>query len=296
MAPVAASPENRRLAAEAAAARLPALLVAAERVASTVAQGVHGRRRSGTGETFWQFRRYMPGDGAERIDWRQTAKTEQVYVRETEWESAQTVWLWRDRSPSMAWRSDKRWPEKLDRAELLLVALASLLARGGERVGLLGGLARPLAGRFAVGRLADALYARDDAGAGAPPPVRLARHAGVVLFGDFLGPLEATDASVRALASAGARGRIVHIVDPAEEGLPYAGRTRFEGLEDEAELLVSRVENVRAEYRRVFESHVAGLRDIARAYGWGYVEHRTDRPPETALLALWLALADRGGN
>jgi hypothetical protein len=155
----------------------------------------------------------------------------------------------------------------------------SLEIKNGERVGLLGGLARPLAGRFAVGRLADALYARDDSGVGAPPPVRLARHAGVVLFGDVLGPLEATDASVRALASAGARGRIVHIVDPAEEGLPYAGRTRFEGLEDEAELLVSRVENVRAEYRRVFESHVAGLRDIARAYGWGYVEHRTDRPP-----------------
>ncbi|MBI3505269.1 MAG: DUF58 domain-containing protein [Proteobacteria bacterium] len=287
---------TRRLAAEAAASRLPALLVAAERVANTVAQGVHGRRRSGPGETFWQFRRYMPGDTVDRIDWRQTAKTDHVFVRETEWEAAQTVWLWRDRSPSMAWASSAQLPHKLDRAELLLVALAALLARGGERVGLLGGAARPLNGRFAVGRLADTVFARSDPATGVPPAARLARHSSVVLIGDFLAPLEETDAALRTLAAGGARGHLVHLVDPAEEGLPYAGRTRFDGLENEASLLVSRVENVRADYRKVFQGHVAGLRDIARAYGWGYVEHRTDRAPELALLALWLALSGEGAR
>ena len=69
-------------------------LGAAERVAMTVTQGVHGRRRVGSGEAFWQFRRYQPGDGADQIDWRQTAKTDRVYVRETEWEAAQSIWLW----------------------------------------------------------------------------------------------------------------------------------------------------------------------------------------------------------
>jgi len=60
--------------AEQSAAVLPPLLVAAERVATTVAQGVHGRRRVGQGETFWQFRQYEPGDAATRIDWRESAK------------------------------------------------------------------------------------------------------------------------------------------------------------------------------------------------------------------------------
>jgi uncharacterized protein (DUF58 family) len=284
----------RRLAAEAAASRLPALLVAAQRVANTVAQGVHGRRRSGPGETFWQFRRYMPGDTVDRIDWRQTAKTDHVFVRETEWEAAQTVWLWRDRSASMAWASSAKLPHKLDRAELLLVALASLLARGGERVGILGGTPRPLHGRFAVNRLADTVFARDDPATGVPPAARLARHSTVVLMGDFLAPLAETDAAIRTLAAGGTRGHVVHLIDPAEEGLPYAGRTRFDGLENEDSLLVSRVENVRGDYRKVFLEHVAGLRDIARAYGWGYVEHRTDKAPELALMALWLALANDG--
>ncbi len=60
MAPVIAAERGSRLRqrAEALAATLPPLLVAAERVAATVAQGVHGRRRAGMGESFWQFRRY----------------------------------------------------------------------------------------------------------------------------------------------------------------------------------------------------------------------------------------------
>src|ERR1700752_108958 len=129
--------------AEALAAVLPPLLVAAERVAVTVAQGVHGRRRVGQGETFWQFRQYEPGDAATRIDWRESAKSQRVYVRETEWEAAQSVWLWRDRSASMDYSSagyvaGGEWPSKRDRAELLLMALACLLVRGGERLTLLG--------------------------------------------------------------------------------------------------------------------------------------------------------------
>src|SRR5438128_10087345 len=123
----AASPLRER--AEQAAASLPPLLVAAERVASTVAQGVHGRRRVGQGETFWQFRQYQPGDAATRVDWRESAKSQRLYIRETEWEAAQSVWLWRDASPSMDYSSaayipGAAWPHKRERGELLLVALA----------------------------------------------------------------------------------------------------------------------------------------------------------------------------
>jgi uncharacterized protein (DUF58 family) len=282
---------RKRLSAEQLASHLPPLLVAAERVATTVAQGVHGRRRTGQGETFWQFRRYMPGDTIDRIDWRQTAKSTHVYVRETEWEAAQSVWLWADRSPSMAWTSNRNVAQKSERADLLLLALAALLVRGGERVALLGSGAPPFHGRFAINRLAEMLLTMPEIGTGLPRTQRLPRHASCALFGDFLSPLDEIDARIKSLAGGGVRGHLVHIVDPAEAGLPYAGRTRFEGLEDEGEILVSRVEAVREDYRQAFDGHVAGLRDIARAYGWNYVQHRTDHGPELTLMALWLALS-----
>ncbi|WP_367615967.1 DUF58 domain-containing protein [Plastoroseomonas hellenica] len=259
----------------------------AERVAATVMQGVHGRRRSGQGDAFWQFRPFLTGDAAARIDWRQSAKSDRLFIRETEWEAAQTVAVWRDASPSMAWRSGLATVEKRARAELLLLALAALLLRGGERVRLLGAERRSFAGRGALVPLAEAL------GRVAPPPedAAIPRHARVVLIGDFLDPLAETSRVVAALAARPVRGHLLQVLDPAEESLPYAGRIRFEGVEGAEHALLPRVEGVRALYAERLAAHRDGLKAICAAAGWGFALHHTDQPPEAALLALHQALA-----
>ena len=295
----AAAPPPLRDRAEQAAATLPPLLVAAERVATTVAQGVHGRRRVGQGETFWQFRQYEPGDAATRIDWRESAKSQRLYVRETEWEAAQSVWLWRDSSSSMDYTSagyiaGAAWPTKRDRAELILVALASLLVRGGERLTLLGSGVAPMTGRVALSRLVQLIERPDGGGAaaaGLPLFEPLPRMGQLVLIGDFLAPLDRVNAAVGQFAGAGLKGHLVQIVDPAEEDLPFAGRVRFEGVEEPDELVISRVETVRGDYARRFREHRQGLADIARAVGWTFGHHRTDRAPHLALLALHAVLS-----
>jgi uncharacterized protein (DUF58 family) len=279
--------------AETLATRFPPLLVAAERVAATVAQGVHGRRRVGSGEAFWQFRPFLAGDAVARIDWRQSAKSDRTFVRETEWEAAQTVWLWRDASASMRWRSAKALPEKAERAELLMLALACLLLRAGERVALMGVAMRPMSGRGALDILAEIAARRADSGAvsGLPPAQRIARHARVVLIGDLLSPLADVQEAVSRLAATPAAGHMLQVLDPAEEALPYAGRVRFEGLEQEGAHVIGRVEGVRRDYAQRLAAQREGLKAIARAAGWGFATHRTSEPPEAALLALYTALA-----
>ena len=121
-----------RAEAEHLASKFPPLRLAARRLAATVRQGAHGRRRSGAGEAFWQFRPYQSFDTALAVDWRQSAKRGQVYVRQREWQTAQTVWLWRNGSASMAYASAPALPTKQARADLLVLALASLLAAGDE--------------------------------------------------------------------------------------------------------------------------------------------------------------------
>ena len=121
------------------AARIPALLIESQRIAHTVAHGTHGRRRAGPGDTFWQFRHYDQNDSVTGIDWRRSASSDTLFVREREWEAAHTVWLWVDLSPSMRFRSRLAKVTKESRAVVLALALAELLARGGERIGLLGG-------------------------------------------------------------------------------------------------------------------------------------------------------------
>lgn len=288
----------RRLRAEQLAATLPPLLVAAERIAATVQQGVHGRRRVGSGETFWQFRRYQPGDSPQRIDWRQSAKADPVFVREMEWAAAQSVWLWRDASPSMRWRSREQWPEKLAHADLLTLALAVLLVRGGERVALLGsgqspGLSSATLERMAL--LLERIAGEDGASQpGLPPDEVLPRHGQVVFIGDFLSPLPQIDDALRKFAERGLKGHVLQVLDPAEETLPFAGRIRFEGLEGEGEKLLPRVESVRDTYLSRIHAHHDGLAALTRALGWSFASTRTDRPPHMALLALYLRLSEAG--
>ncbi len=293
---VRAAADARR--AEALGARLPPLLVAAERVAATVAQGVHGRRRVGQGDSFWQFRHFVAGDPISRIDWRQAAKSGRPapdgwFIRETEWEAAQTVCLWRDASASMRWRSRGGPVEKRDRAGLLLLALASLLLRGGERVTMITPNARPISGRVGLDRLAETLAADPDDETGLPPRVPLPRHARVVLFGDFLSPLDEIQAVIGRLSAIPVSGHLLQLLDPAEADLPYSGRIRFRGLEREGDTLIPRVEGVRDEYGRRMKAQQDGLAAICSAAGFGFAIHRTDHPPEAALLSLFTALTAR---
>ncbi|WP_372623473.1 DUF58 domain-containing protein [Falsiroseomonas sp.] len=274
--------------AEQLGAGLPPLLVEAERVAATVMPGIHGRRRAGPGEAFWQFRAYVPGDQVSRIDWRQSGKSDRLFVRETEWEAAQTVALWIAATPGMEWRSSKEVPSKSLRAQLLLLALSSLLLRGGERVRLFG-LPRPFAGRGALPAIAESMPRL----AARPEDQRIARHARAVLFGDFWDPLEETRKAIAALAAQGVRGHLLQVLDPAEETLPYSGRIRFEDVAGASSpaALVPRVEAVREVYAERLARHRAGLGALAQSAGWSFATHRTDQPPEAALLALHQVLA-----
>ncbi len=284
------APAQRARRAEALGARLPPLLVAAQRVAATVAQGVHGRRRVGQGDSFWQYRPFLPGDTQARIDWRASAKSDRSFIRETEWEAAQTVCLWRDGSPSMAWRSGAAVPFKRERAELLLLALSALLLRGGERVRLIGGPARLRGGRDALEGLAEALAEVADSG-GMPPATPLPRHARIVLIGDFLSPLDDIRAVVGALAAIPVSGHLLQVLDPAEALLPYSGRVRFQGMEQETDAVVPRVEGIREGYAEALSAQLHGLGALCTAAGWSFGTHRTDHPPEAALLGLYAALS-----
>ena len=283
--------EAVRKQADRLAGSLPPLLVAALRVAATVEQGVHGRRRVGAGDAFWQFRQYQPGDPTARIDWRQSAKSDRLYLRQMEWAAAQSVWLWRDNSASMDWRSQPNLPLKAERAELLVLAVAALLLRAGERVALLGGEDRPSASRSSLERLGQALHLAPRESL--PPKLALPRYGQLVLIGDFLSPLPAIDAALRPYAERGLKGHLVQIHDPAEETLPFLGRIRFEGLEKEGELLLSRTELVQDAYRERYRAHRDGLSTLVRSFGWTFAASDTGKPAEPSLLALYRQIAER---
>lgn len=287
--PAGAAPHEAMTAAKAASANLPELLVEAKRVAASVAAGWHGRRRAGPGETFWQFRPFDFGEPAKRIDWRRSARDDTLLVREREWESAHTVLMWVDRSASMRARSRLATASKEERAVVLLLALADLLGRGGERLGLIGG-PPPTARRNAADRIAEQLTELPREGT-VPSAHMARRHSDVVLISDFLDPLESYAPAFETLAARGSRTHLVQVLDPVEERFPFGGRTRFVDPESGLALLVGKAEAWRTSYRDTLAAHKTALHTAARRLGSSLIVHHTDRSAAPALLALRNALA-----
>ncbi|MDV7338416.1 DUF58 domain-containing protein [Terasakiella sp. A23] len=278
--------------AEEAASKLPPLLVEAERVAATVAQGVHGRKKNGQGDSFWQFRPYQQGESTRRIDWRQSAKTQHHFVREYEWEIAQTIWMWRDASASMHYSADRARETKMYRAEILTLALAALLTRGGEQIALLGDANPPGGGRAALHRLASILRNNriSNSTTSLPAHEHLPRHTELVLIGDFLSPLDDIKEALKRYSRRHVRGHLLQVLDPAEESLPFEGRVQFDGLENEGSIYFGNVAAIREEYQDRLSSRRAALSELTHALGWSFHRHSTDKPAESALLALYQSI------
>lgn len=281
------------LSAHALAKRLPSLLVEASRVAQTVAHGIHGRRRAGPGETFWQFRHYETSNSAPQIDWRRSASSDHLFIREREWEAAHTVRIWPDLSASMMFRSHLSSEPKCDRALVLAFAIGELLINGGERVGLVGE-GQPSANRGTVKKIALSLSQAQAQGhpfPSLPPRARLSRFSECLLFSDFLDPPEEIAASLEYIAAQGVRGHLVQILDPAEETLPYNGRVEFLGVESRERMLAVRAEDLRKAYAERLARQKDAIAALARRFEWSYLLHHTNRPAGEALLALHTQLS-----
>jgi uncharacterized protein (DUF58 family) len=269
---------------------LPPLLVKAERIAATIILGVHGRRRAGPGENFWQYRNYSFGDSTQRIDWHRSAKSDAIYIRDNEWAAANTLWLWSNAGPRMDFQSHLATETKREAAQTLQLALASLAIRAHERIGAIGSLHRAAHGRIALRQMAE--YCETQQDNPLPTPTNLQRQSAAVLISDFLDdPVEIKSALTK-LAQSGVRGHLVQIVDPAEETLPYDGRIEFSGLDIAQKFLASKTENLRKKYVTAYQAQRDTVKQLASRLGWSFTVHRTDQPLTKCLLALHAKVSD----
>nr|WP_194308415.1 DUF58 domain-containing protein [Gemmobacter straminiformis] len=274
---------------------LPPLLAEAELLASTIMMGEHGRRRAGQGDEFWQYRPAHPGDSARMIDWRRSARSDTTFVREREWQAAQSVTLWVDASRAMAFRSERSTVTKAERARLLALAAAVLLLRGGERVGLSGGDTPPRSGKTQLLTLVRALSSPDGAQEyGAPDADGIVSHGRAIFLSDFLGRIEGVETALARASDRGARGVLVQVLDPAEEDFPFDGRTIFESMGGSISHETLRAGDLRARYLDRLAERKDRLQSLARAVGWHFHCHHTGDAPLPALL--WLYRAIEGGR
>jgi len=264
---------------------------AQERPLSTGMFGNHGRRRSGMGEVFWQFRRYQQPDAAAMIDWRASAKSDHLFIRQREEETAQTYWIWCDQSASMQFQSHLAEESKADRALVLTLATALFFLERGERVGLLGSGRKSFSTRAALDQIEDVLRTRTDVDFTNLP---IGHGSGrIILIGDFHEQDEKLVHAVRLAQRRRLSGFLLQVLDPAEIDFPYDGHVQFTDTETRGQEDVGRAEALRARYIEEMDHWRDKLSAIARSGGWGYVRHSTGREPLPPLRALTDFVATR---
>lgn len=280
--------------AEAEAACLPPLLARAEHLAGAVLLGEHGRRRPGLGDDFWQYRPVQPGDARRHIDWRRSARSDMQFVRQREWQIAQSVMLWVDDAASMRFSSDPGLPQKSDRARLLALATAVLLIRGGERVGLTGHALPPRRGEPQIRRLAAALARDGEDDYAIPNTDGLMAHGRALFVSDFMGDIAPVQSALTEAADRGIEGIMLQVLDPAEEAFPYRGRTIFESVGGTLAHETLKASELRDRYLERLAARKQQLSELAHTTGWQYQCHHTSDSAQSALL--WLYAAFDGGR
>ena len=279
--------------AQGLAAPMPALLAAADQLASTVMLGDHGHRRAGMGDTFWQYRPAQQGDEARAIDWRRSARADSNFVADKEWQIAQSVLLWVDQSAAMQFTSDDNISTKSACARTLALATAILLTRGGERVGLTGRRLPPKRGAGQIRQMAELLCKNDNSDFGSPDTQGLLPHSRALFISDFLGGIGPTKAALFEAADRGIKGCILQILDPQEEAFPFSGRTSFHSMGGSITHETLSADGLKKRYLDKLAERKDALQTLARQTGWQFHTHHTNAPATSALLWLYQSLEAR---
>jgi uncharacterized protein (DUF58 family) len=278
-------------------ARIGDLTLVARTVVEGFMHGLHRAPRLGHSTDFAEHRPYQPGDDIRKIDWRVYGRTDRFFLKEYEADTNASVVFAIDVSGSMGFGS--KAVTKWEYARMLAGSLAWFSQHQGDRVGLVlyGQAIReyvPPSTRH-LSLLLHTLERAAPSGAavGAEAIAAITELLGRTGITVFLSDWYVDPAAVKeALGQVRVRGHDViafHLVDPAEQTLPYDEAASFEDLETGDRLSVV-PETQRAKYQALVQAHQAALADGLASSGVDY--HRTDTS-EPLDLALYQYLQQR---
>ena len=282
-----------RLKAEKLTLNISNIIIKAHSIANSVWEGLHNRSKTGVGESFWQFRKYEYGDPANLIDWKKSAKSFDTYIQEKELETLQNMVIWRDTSQSMNFRSNKKLETKIDRANLLTLALTIILSKSGENIVLNGFNSKNLRGKEAINFVSDQIAEEQDNNFHSKPNINeIKNNSEVILISDFLNDIKELEKTIKKLSSRGINGNLIHIFDPAEKIFPFKGRINFNGLEQEESILIGNAESIKNNYKKAITNHCNAVKNMAFSYSWKYYTETTDVAADISLLNICNTLSN----
>lgn len=277
--------------AEIAVSDIPALMMQAHAIAQNIHHGAHLKKKEGLGEEFFQYRNYIIGDRLQDIDWKQSAKTDHIFIKQKELQISRKTFFWCADDKGMKFSSHRKLKTKQEIAQILTLALALLMIRSNEQVGYFGDLKT---GHNEKQIQNIGLHLVENSYPHTLPPVQdfsIPRNASFVAIGDFLSPLDDINDTFEQISLRGVRSLIIQVLDPSEINLTFdEGRIHFEGISSNEHEIIDHIASIREEYQKRIYAQIDGLKSLCRKFGWHYFLHITDSPIDDTLESLWQRL------
>ncbi len=287
-------PTTRHLADPQTLARISRLELRARAVVEGVISGMHKSPHRGSSVEFAQHRDYVPGDEIRHIDWKVYARTDRYHIKQFEEETNLKAMVLLDTSTSMEYKGTTSALSKREYASIVSDAIASLLMRQRDAVGLATfdeGLTQfiPPSNTSAHMRLlletlekSTSKPKTDIASTFHDLAERVRRRGMVLIVSDLFSDPETILRGLQHFRYRKHEVILFHILDKDEITFPFQDTTIFEGLEGEAPL-TTEPNALRDEYLRVFEEYTDRLRRGCRELSMDYQQISTDAPIDVVL-------------
>jgi uncharacterized protein (DUF58 family) len=253
---------------------------------------INGQHRSpfhGFNVEFASYREYAPGDDLRRLDWRVFARSDRHFIKQYEEECNARVTFVVDDSASMNYRGSRAALSKFDYGATLVVALAMLLARQQDPVGLIlfneeaNTFLAPSATQAQVtvmtGLLEKCVPARKTELGGLLQSLagRVRRRGLIVIVSDLLTDLETVWDGLNRLRFAGHEVLVLQVLDRDEVDLPFDGPTVFHDIEGDEELFAE-PGAFRKAYQGAMREFLDGVTKECGARNYDHVRFFNDEP------------------
>ena len=258
--------------------------------------GLHKSPYHGFSVEFAEHRPYLPGDAIRNIDWKLFGRTDRHYIKQFEEETNLKAHIIVDASRSMNYTSNPKRITKYRYATMLAAALAYLLTRQQDAVGL--GIFDDELRTFMPARLKQS-YLREmlrilqttepsnttrTETALRRVAERLTRRGLVIVISDFLDEPEQIMLPLRLMRHAGHEVIAFQILDPAERTLELdSADATIIDMETGLQMRTQPYQ-LQASYQKSVESFLASLKDSLLSEGIDYLLLETTTPFDRALL------------
>jgi uncharacterized protein (DUF58 family) len=277
-------------------AKLEGLAVRARHIVEGFVAGGHRSPYHGFSIEFAEHREYTPGDDLRYVDWKVFGKSDKFYLKQFEEETNLVCYLLLDVSESMTYRGPQTPLSKLEYAQCAAVALAYLVLRQQDSVGLvtfddiIRQSIRPSGQAAHWKQLVEAMDHVAAAQKTRTGPIlheladRFSRRGLVILLSDLFDDVDAILSGLKHLRHSRHDVVVMHVLDPAELEFPFRHTTQFHGLEGFPDVVTDPA-SLRKAYRAEFDRFLQSVKSGCRQQQIDYVLMRTDQPLDVSLAA-----------